>query len=137
MPFVYSAKGEKVKEIVLPPIFETAYYPELIKRAVLAVQTTKKQPKGVKAGAGRNNTAEYIGVRGKPTRHRTINVGKARLPRMRNRRGILYGNVAAVPQAVGGPKAHPPKKRSQNNRKNKCQRKKKSNCQRYRRIRCC
>ncbi|MEK6970062.1 MAG: 50S ribosomal protein L4, partial [archaeon] len=67
------------------------------------------QPFGVKPGAGRNNTAEYIGVRGNPNPYKTINVGHARLPRLRNRRGILYGKVAAVPQARGGPIAHGPK----------------------------
>ncbi|MBM3281837.1 MAG: 50S ribosomal protein L4 [Candidatus Diapherotrites archaeon] len=109
MPAVFSREGSKVKEIQLPTIFSTTYDPALIKRAVLAVQSTRIQPFGNKRGSGRNNTAEYIGVRGKPTPHKTINVGHARLPRLRNRRAILYGKVAAVPQAVGGPRPHPPK----------------------------
>jgi large subunit ribosomal protein L4e len=112
MPAVFSIQGQKVKDIQLPKIFETAYQPELIKRAVLAVQTSRLQPHSTKAGAGRTNTAEYIGMRGKPNRHRTINVGRARLPRLKNRRAVLYGQVAGVPQAVGGPKAHPPKKQA-------------------------
>ncbi len=109
MAHVFSAQGTKMKEMSLPSIFSTPYHPTLIARAVLAVQSTRLQPHGVKRGSGRNNTAEYIGVRGKPTMYRTINVGHARLPRMRNRRGILQGKVASVPQAVGGPEAHPPK----------------------------
>lgn len=109
MPAVFSREGTKVKDIQLPTIFSTPYDASLIKRAVLAVQSTRIQPFGNKRGSGRSNTAEYIGVRGKPTEHRTINVAKARLPRLRNRRAILYGNVASVPQAVGGPRAHPPK----------------------------
>lgn len=108
MPSIFSLEGKKVKEVSLPAVFHTAYDPSLIKRAVLAVQTTRVQPFSNKAGAGRNNTAEYIGVRGKPTPYKTINVGKARLPRLRNRRAILYGKVASVPQAVGGPRAHAP-----------------------------
>ncbi|MFH0970631.1 MAG: 50S ribosomal protein L4 [Candidatus Diapherotrites archaeon] len=109
MSSVFSIDGKKSKDITLPSVFHTAYDPNLIRRAVLAIQSTRIQPFGNKPGAGRNNTAEYIGVRGKPTMHRTINVGKARLPRLRNRRGILYGKVASIPQAVGGPKAHGPK----------------------------
>ncbi len=114
MASVYSMEGKKVKDMTLPPVFHTAYDPSLIKRAVLAVQTTRVQPFGVKKGAGRNNTAEYIGVRGKPNPFKTINVGHARLPRLRNRRGILYGKVAAVPQARGGPIAHGPKVEQKN-----------------------
>ena len=109
MPAVFSRDGVKVKDIQLPAVFTTHYDPTLIKRAVLAVQSTRVQPFGHKRGAGRMNTAEYIGVRGKPTMHKTINVGHARLPRLRNKRGILYGKVASVPQAVGGPRAHGPK----------------------------
>ena len=41
--------------------------------------------------------------------HRSINVGHARKPRLKNRRGLLYGRVAGIPGVVGGPKAHPPK----------------------------
>ena len=109
MVHVFSAQGTKTKELNLPSIFNTPYHPTLIARAVLAVQSTRLQPHGTKRGSGRNNTAEYVGVRGKPTQYRTINVGHARLPRMRNRRGVLQGKVASVPQAVGGPEAHPPK----------------------------
>lgn len=109
MPSVFGVDGKKVKEMTLPAAFHTVYDANLIKRAVLAVQSARVQPFSNKRGAGRNNTAEYIGVRGKPNPYKTINVGHARLPRMRNRRGILYGKVAGVPQAVGGPRAHPPK----------------------------
>jgi large subunit ribosomal protein L4e len=39
----------------------------------------------------------------------SINTGHARLPRLKNRRVLMSGRVAGVSQAVGGPKAHPPK----------------------------
>ncbi len=106
---VLSVSGSKVKEISLPKVFETPFEPALIKRAVLSIQSAKRQPKGVKPNAGRNNTATYIGRRGKPQFRRTINVGRARKPRLKNRRELLFGRVASVPEAVGGPKAHPPK----------------------------
>jgi large subunit ribosomal protein L4e len=106
---VYSLDGSEIKEIEVPPVFRNGIDKRLIKRAVLAVESSGFQPKGVKPNAGRNTTAEYIGSRLKPQRHRLINIGHARLPRKKNSRSILSGDVAGVPQAVGGPKAHPPK----------------------------
>lgn len=103
---VYSLKGEKMRSITLPSVFESEIDNGLIKRAVISVQTARIQPKGPNPRAGRNYTAEYIGARRKPQRHRTINIEKARLPRMKNRRFITGGNAALVPQVVGGPKAH-------------------------------
>ena len=90
----------------LPIVFETAYKPNLIKRAALALQTTKKQPKGNDQRAGKKNTALYVGYRGVPAYRRSINVEHARLPRLQNKGALLYGRVANVPQAVGGHRAH-------------------------------
>ncbi|MCD6434342.1 MAG: 50S ribosomal protein L4 [Candidatus Diapherotrites archaeon] len=106
---VYSLEGKKVKEIELPKVFETEFHPEVIKRAVLAIQTAKLQPKGIKPNAGRDTSAEARSSRQLPFMERTINVGRARLPRTKDRRYLLQGRVAKVPQAVGGPRAHPPK----------------------------
>ncbi len=106
---VLGLDGQKGKQIELPKVFETEVDKGLIRRAVLAIQTARLQPKGVFPKAGRQNSAEYVGVRWLPTYAKLINVGHARLPRMKNRRGILAGRVAQVPQAVGGPRAHPPK----------------------------
>jgi len=106
---VFSLEGKKTREIELPVVFETELNPELIKRAVLSIQSARKQPKGNNPKAGRQNTARYRGWRHLPRHERTINVGHARLPRLNNRRGLLFGRVAKVPQAVGGARAHPPK----------------------------
>jgi len=106
---VYSIDGSKGKEISLPKVFDSPYHPELIKRAVLSIQSARIQPKGTKPLAGRDTSAEYRGFRGLPHYERTINVGRARLPRTKNRRALLFGRVAKVPQAVGGARAHPPK----------------------------
>jgi len=100
-----SAKGD----VELPRTFETAYKPKLIKRAVLAMQTTQKQAKGTAPRAGLQNTAQYVGTRDQPTPKRTINTDMARLPRLKNRRELLYGRVGRVPQSVGGRRAHGPK----------------------------
>ncbi|MFA5357953.1 MAG: 50S ribosomal protein L4 [archaeon] len=101
--------GSMKESIELPEVFNTEYSPKVILRAVLAIQTAKKQPKGADVRAGKKNTATYVGTRGPPAMHRTINVGHARLPRLKNKRALLYGRVGRVPHSVGGMAAHPPK----------------------------
>lgn len=101
--------GSNKGTIELPVVFQTEYKPVLIKRAVLAIQTAKLQPKGADPRAGLKNTATYIGTRGKPTPQRTINTDKARLPRIKNKKYLLYGRVGRVGQAVGGRSPHSPK----------------------------
>jgi large subunit ribosomal protein L4e len=106
---VFSVEGKEVREIDLPKAFDSPLNTELIKRAVLSIQSKKKQPKGTDPRAGRNNTAVARSSRVLPQSERTINVGHARIPRLKNRKHLLYGRVARVPQSVGGIRAHPPK----------------------------
>jgi large subunit ribosomal protein L4e len=103
---VYAIDGTVKSTMELPSVFATEFRPVIIKRAALALQTTKKQPKGNDQRAGKMNTALYVGYRGVPAYRRTINVEHARLPRLQNRGALLYGRVAAVPNAVGGTRAH-------------------------------
>lgn len=103
---VYSITGKKIKEVELPPVFETQFKPKLVKRVVVALDSKRYQPKGTKPDAGMDTSAEYIGRR---RAYRTgIGVGSSRLPRIKPGGGGL-GRVAKVPQAVGGRRAHPPK----------------------------
>jgi large subunit ribosomal protein L4e len=91
---VVDLSGNVVKEITLPPIFTEEYRPDLIKRAVLALQSNRFQPKGSDPLAGRRTSAETWGV----------GRGVSRIPRIKG------GNRAArAPQAVGGRSPHPPK----------------------------
>ncbi|MDO8538167.1 MAG: 50S ribosomal protein L4 [archaeon] len=106
---VYSIDGKKLKEVSLPNVFDTAFDPALIRRAVVASHSARIQPKGAMIGAGMWNSAVYIGIRDPPTMRKSINVGHARLPRFKNRRYLLAGRVGKVPQAVGGRTAHAPK----------------------------
>ena len=106
---VYSLEGKELKELELPKFFENTYRPDLIKRAVLSIQSKGYQKKGNSPYANRENTAEYRGVRKANGMDVNINTGHARLPRLKNRRVIMAGRVAGVSQAVGGPRAHPPK----------------------------
>lgn len=106
---VFGIDGTSKSDVTLPKVFETEYKPKLIKRAVMAMQTARLQPKGHDPRAGLKTTALYLGMRGKPTPQRTINTDKARLPRTKNRKYLLYGRVARIPQSVGGRRAHGPK----------------------------
>jgi large subunit ribosomal protein L4e len=104
---VYSVSGKATKkEAELPEVFEEDYRPDVITRAVVAIQSSRLQPKGVKPGAGMDTSAEYVGRR--RAFRSGINRALARLPRTKPGGGGL-GNVRRVPQAVGGRRAHPPK----------------------------
>jgi large subunit ribosomal protein L4e len=107
---ILDLNGKIIGDLEVPSYFSKAYRPDLIKKAVVSSQSRKYQAKGNSPLADRDNTAEYIGSRKyRPVQNRNINTGRARLPRLKNRRTIMAGRVAGVSQAVGGPKAHPPK----------------------------
>lgn len=91
---VYDLSGNPVSKVRLPPLFNVEVRPDLIRRAVLALNTSRLQPKGTDPMAGERTTAESWGV----------GYGIARVPRIK---GI--SRAALVPQAVGGRRAHPPK----------------------------
>src|SRR3989338_6076914 len=106
---VMDLEGKKVKEIKLPKQFNEPYHPNLIKRAVLVIQSNKRQPYGAKPRAGLRYSSElskrrkdYKGVYGR---------GMSRTPRkVMWRRGTQFGYVGATaPGTRGGRKAHPPK----------------------------
>ena len=91
---VVDLSGNFVKEIALPPVFMEEYRPDLIKRAVLAVQSSRLQPKGSDPLAGRRTSAESWGV----------GRGVSRIPRIKG-----GSRAARAPQTVGGRRVHPPK----------------------------
>ncbi len=91
---VLDLSGNIVREISLPGVFREEYRPDLIKRAVLAIQSHRLQPKGTSPLSGRQTSAESWGV----------GRGVSRVPRIKNGR-----RAARVPQAVGGRQAHPPR----------------------------
>lgn len=106
---VYSLDGKKGKEVELPEVFEEDIDSGLIKRAVLSIRSAKRQSYGVSKRSGKKTSAEYVGARHYPTVMRSINVGRARRKRTKNRRYLLYGRVAGIAGIVGGFKAHGPK----------------------------
>lgn len=106
---LYDLQGKKVKEIDLPKQFSEEIRQDIIKKAVLAIQSRNRQPYGTKPDAGRRFSAvlsrrrrDYKGSYGH---------GISRVPRKTMwRRGRQFGWVGAfAPGTVAGRKAHPPK----------------------------
>jgi len=98
----YSLKGKATKETVkLPSQFDTPYRPDVIKRAVLAIQSRRYQPHGVDELAGKRNTAQSW-----QTGH-----GKSRVPRIKGSGTSAANKGGFAPGTVGGRVAHPPESR--------------------------
>lgn len=104
---IYSLQGKAIGKIDLPAVFRTEYRPDLIQRAVIALQSSRRQPYSNSEGAGMKSSADYFGRR-KGAYRMTINRGMSRLPREKPGGGGL-GKVRLVPSSVGGRRAHPPK----------------------------
>jgi len=90
---IFDLQGKATGKIALPSVFSTPVRPDVIKRAVLAIQSNRIQPQGRDPMAGKKNTAV--------SRH--AGLGISRVPRLRER-----GQRAAfAPGTVGGRSAHP------------------------------
>ncbi len=96
---VYGLDGKAVGRVRLPKVFQTPIRPDVIKRAVLAIQTHRLQPQGRDVMAGKRTSAESWGAR-----H-----GVSRVPRVKGSRYPKAGQGAFAPMTVGGRAAHPPK----------------------------
>jgi large subunit ribosomal protein L4e len=95
---VLDLNGKKKESIDLPPVFDTPLRRDVIKRAVLAQQSSSYQKHGVDPMAGKRNTAASWGV----------GFGRSRIPR---RKGAGYRSAqqaAFAPSTVGGRRTHPP-----------------------------
>lgn len=90
---VINLQNEKTDEVELPKVFETPVRHDVIKRAVIALQSTRFQPQGRDPMAGKRTTAESRG-----TGH-----GIARVPRLKG-----GGRAAFGVSIVGGHQAFPP-----------------------------
>ena len=95
---VYGLNGEIIGKVELPSIFKTPIRPDLVKRAVLSIQSMRLQPKGRDPMAGKRTTAESRGV----------GLGIARIPRVKGSGYLRAGQGAFAPGTVGGRLAHPP-----------------------------
>lgn len=91
---IFDIDGNVVGKIRLPSIFKTSFRPDVIKRAVLAIQSHRFQPQGRDIFSGKRTTAESMGV----------GHGMSRVPRVKG-----GGRKAAfATSVVGGRPTHPP-----------------------------
>ncbi len=91
---VINLQNEKTGEIEVPKVFSTPVRHDVIKRAVIALQSTRFQPQGRDPMAGKHTNAESRG-----TGH-----GIARVPRLKGSSRAAFGV-----SIVGGHAAFPPR----------------------------
>lgn len=92
---IFNLKGKSTGKITLPNVFSTPLRPDVIKRAVLAIQSSRIQPQGRDPMAGKRTTAESRGT----------GLALARVPRVKG----SGGRAAFAPSTVGGRQPHPPR----------------------------
>jgi len=92
---IYNLQGKTTGKIALPKVFQTPLRPDVIKRAVLAIQSNRLQPQGRDPMAGKKTTAESRGT----------GSAIARVPRVKGG----SGRAAFAPSTVKGRQPHPPR----------------------------
>ncbi len=92
---IFDLQGTSKGNVTLPNVFSTPLRPDVIKRAVLHIQSSRLQPQGRDPMAGKRTTAESRGT-GSAT---------ARVPRIKGG----SGRAAFAPSTVKGRQPHPPK----------------------------
>jgi large subunit ribosomal protein L4e len=91
---IFDLKGKAAGKISVPAVFKTSARPDVIKRAVVVLQSHRFQLQGRDVLAGKRTTAESRGV----------GLGISRIPRTKG-----PGQRAALaPGTVGGRATHPP-----------------------------
>jgi len=91
---IFNLQGKLIGKINLPRVFGTPLRPDVIKRAVLAIRSSRIQPQGRDPMAGKRTSAESRGV----------GLGISRISRKKG----PAGRAALAPGTVGGRAAHPP-----------------------------
>lgn len=106
---VFNQENRKSGEKELPGLFAEEYRPDLIKRAVLAFQSTLRQRYGASPEAGKRSSSKLSKRRRKY--RGCYGFGISRVNRkILSRRGMRMNWVGAfTPQTTGGRRAHPPK----------------------------
>jgi large subunit ribosomal protein L4e len=106
---ITSITNQEKGKIKLPAQFNEPVRPDLIKRAVLSIQSRKRQAYGSKPEAGQRQSAKLS--RRRRDYKGSYGAGISRVPRkILSRRGTrMYWVAAVAPGTVGGRRAHPPK----------------------------
>ena len=92
---IFNLEGKPIGKTTLPHVFATPLRPDVIKRAVLSIQSHRLQPQGRDPMAGKRTSAESRGT----------GMGIARIPRVKGG----GGRAAFAPGTVGGRQPHPPR----------------------------
>jgi len=92
---IFDLQGKSIGKTALPTVFATPLRPDIIKRAVLAIQSSRRQAQGRNPMAGKRTSAESRGT----------GMGIARVPRVKGG----AGRAAFAPSTVGGRQPHPPR----------------------------
>ena len=106
---IVDSSNNKVGEAILPLQFSEEFRPDLIQRAVLAIQSHNRQPYAASDEAGKRSSAKLSRRRRKY--RGSYGIGISRVPRkIMTRRGTRMNWVGAfAPGTVGGRRSHPPK----------------------------
>jgi large subunit ribosomal protein L4e len=106
---IMAIEGKPQAKKALPAQFNETVRPDLIKRAVLSLQSRQRQPYGASPEAGKRASAELS--RRRHNYRGSYGYGISRVPRkIHSRRGTrMYWVGAVAPGTVGGRRAHPPK----------------------------
>ncbi len=106
---ILDLEGRKVKTIELPKQFDEEYREDIIRKAVQAVQSHKRQPYGAKPEAGKRASAKLS--RRRRDYRGSYGHGISRVPRkiMTKRGRNMFWVGAFAPGTIGGRRAHPPK----------------------------
>ena len=106
---ILDVMSNKIGEIELPIQFYESFRPDLIKRAVLAIQSHKRSDYSSSEEAGKRSSAKLS--RRRRDYRGSYGIGISRVPRkIMTRRGTRMNWVGAfAPGTVGGRRAHPPK----------------------------
>ncbi|MBI4452625.1 50S ribosomal protein L4 [Candidatus Woesearchaeota archaeon] len=106
---VLNELNNKVGELELPNQFEEEQRQDIIRRAVLVIQSHKRQPYSASSESGKRSSAK-LSKRRRDYRG-SYGFGISRVPRkIVSRRGTRMNWVGAfAPGTVGGRRAHPPK----------------------------
>jgi large subunit ribosomal protein L4e len=95
---VYDTEGKSIGKVQLPRFFETPVRSDLIRRAVVVIQSHMFQPQGRDPMAGKRTTAESIGV----------GHAMSRIPRVKGDRYPRANLAAFAPGTVKGRLNFPP-----------------------------
>jgi large subunit ribosomal protein L4e len=95
---VMDIDGKEIDDLVLPPIFDTPYRPDIIKKVYVNLKSLRYQPQGRYPAAGEMVSAES----------RNTGLGIARIARARGEGFPRAGQAAGVAGVRHGRVAHPP-----------------------------